>query len=115
MPQFEPTLLIIYLAQEDATEVKKLTKSDMVDFYAHFIAPISPARAKLVVHLVAQGTSTKTEEASTTEIVNEIVPTNDTKPFIITEVRDFKARLEASAGARPARELSEFEDSDAKL
>jgi insulysin len=40
---------------------------------------------------------------------------NGTTPILITDVRDFKASLVASSGARPVKCLSEFEEIDAKL
>ncbi|RTE67947.1 hypothetical protein BHE90_017676, partial [Fusarium euwallaceae] len=33
----------------------------------------------------------------------------------ITDVRVFKANLPASSGARPVKDVSEYEDTDAKL
>ncbi|KAK8089998.1 peptidase M16 inactive domain-containing protein [Apiospora hydei] len=102
-------------AQEDAAHVKRLTKSDMIDFYSAHIVPSAPTRAKLVVYLVAQGTSTKTHEAATPEKEPEIVPNNGTVPYLIEDVREYKSQLVASSGARPIRELCEFEDFDPKL
>ncbi|ORY69720.1 peptidase M16 inactive domain-containing protein [Pseudomassariella vexata] len=102
-------------AQEDAAHVKILTKSDMLEFYSTYIAPTSAVRAKLAVYLIARGTSPKSQEAPDADVGIEKVPTNGTEPLIITNVRDYKARLVASAGARPARELSEFEDLEPKL
>lgn len=91
----------------------------MIEFYTTYIVPTSPARAKLAVHLAAQGVSEKPKDAPAAEPEVKIeegpVPTNGTVPFIVEDVRDYKARLVASAGARPARELSEFEDTDSKL
>ncbi|KAK3939917.1 Metalloenzyme, LuxS/M16 peptidase-like protein [Diplogelasinospora grovesii] len=40
---------------------------------------------------------------------------NGTKPFFIEDVRTFKAGLVVSAGARPVKDLSEYEDLDPKL
>ena len=37
------------------------------------------------------------------------------QPILITDVRAFKASLVASAGARPARDITEYEEIDAKL
>ncbi|KAI1854932.1 hypothetical protein JX265_002571 [Neoarthrinium moseri] len=102
-------------SQEDAAAVKLLTKSDMIEFYTTYVAPTSPARAKLVVYLIAQGVSDKTKDAAVTDGEIQQVPGNGTEPYIVEDVRVFKSRLVASAGARPFKELSEFEDSDAKL
>ncbi|KAK8007143.1 alpha/beta-hydrolase [Apiospora arundinis] len=92
-------------AQEDATHVKQLTKSDMIDFYSAHILPSSPTRAKLVVYLEAQGTSTKTQEAASAEKEAETVPNNGTVPCSIKDVREYKSQLVASSGARPIRRL----------
>lgn len=40
---------------------------------------------------------------------------NGTTPVFIDDVRTFRASLPASNGARPLRDLSEYEDLDAKL
>ncbi|KAK6079970.1 peptidase M16 inactive domain-containing protein [Seiridium cupressi] len=101
-------------SQEDAAAVKSLTKTEMVEFYTTHIAPTSPLRAKLAVHLVAQGLGDKTKEASA-DGETETVPGNGTEPLVIEDVRDYKCRLVASAGARPIKELSEFEDLESKL
>jgi insulysin len=42
-------------AEADAAEIEKLTKKDIVDFFNTFMSPKSPSRAKLSVHLLAQG------------------------------------------------------------
>ena len=41
--------------QREAELVKSLTKTDMVDFYNTYISPASPRRARISVHLHAQG------------------------------------------------------------
>jgi insulysin len=115
LPCNEKRILTLCIAQEDAAAVKSLTKSEMVEFYTTYIIPASPQRAKLAVHLVAQGVSKKTEEAATTDGEAEQVPGNGSEPCVIENVRDYKAGLVASAGARPIKELNEFEDFDPKL
>ena len=102
-------------AQEDADQVKKLTKSEMIDYYARHILPSSPDRAKLVVYLVAQGISPKSKDAPAENGETETVPTNGTVPYVIQDVREYKSRMEVTVGARPVCELSEFEDIEAKL
>ncbi|KAH5216199.1 hypothetical protein HBI62_168920 [Parastagonospora nodorum] len=42
------------LADTDAENLDKITKKDMVDFYAQYISPSSSKRSKLSVHLQAQ-------------------------------------------------------------
>ncbi|KAI1096322.1 ubiquitin carboxyl-terminal hydrolase-like protein [Rostrohypoxylon terebratum] len=81
-------------AQRDAAQVKQLTKAEMVEFYSTYIKPTSPTRAKLVVQLVAQGIGPKVKEAE--ESSNGDTATiwsNGTEPFLIKNVRDYKARL----------------------
>ncbi|XDG00719.1 hypothetical protein ABKA04_000334 [Annulohypoxylon sp. FPYF3050] len=103
-------------AQRDAAQVKQLTKAEMVEFYSTYIKPTSPTRAKLVVQLVAQGIGPKVKEAE--ESSNGDTTTiwsNGTEPFLIKNVRDYKARLSVTAGARPIRALTDFEEIDSKL
>lgn len=40
---------------------------------------------------------------------------NGTKICFVKDIRDFKARLPVSAGARPVRDLTEYEELDPKL
>jgi insulysin len=102
-------------AQHDAAHVEKLTKPEMIDFYKTFIDPTSPSRAKLVVQLIAQGASSKPEEVDAKK--EKVTPpiSNGTKPVLITSVRDFKARMAATAGPHAVHDLSEFEELDSKL
>lgn len=88
----------------------------MIDFYKTFIDPTSPTRAKLVVQLIAQGASPKAEEADDAK-KDEVTPpiSNGTQPVLITSVRDYKARMAATAGPRSAHDMSEFEELDSKL
>ncbi|KAI0010148.1 LuxS/MPP-like metallohydrolase [Xylariaceae sp. FL0662B] len=108
-------------AQRDAVRVKELTKTEMVEFYNTYVNPTSPTRAKIVVQLIAQGTSPKSKELEETTKTNgdttdnSTNATNGTNPFIIRSVREYKARLSVTAGARPIRELGEFEEIDPKL
>jgi insulysin len=117
----------------DASHVKELTKKDMIEFFKHYISPDSPHRAKLAVHLLAQGTSAITGVEATvvagvkeleispkTEIlankVDSSAPSGTAaNPYIIENVREFKSRLAVSAGPQPIKDLSEFEELDSKL
>lgn len=120
----------------------------MIDFYKRYIHPESPARAKIAIHLIAQGTAPsavaaasttaeKTTKNATTLIEKGIsalglnktssdAPSsettngvkkdiNGTVPIAISDVRAFKASLQVSAGPVAVKDLSEFEDLDAKL
>lgn len=40
--------------EHDVAYIKPLKKSDMVEFFNHYIHPTSPSRAKLSVHMIAQ-------------------------------------------------------------
>ena len=125
----------------DANQVQALNKDDMIEFYSHFIHPTSPARSKVAVHLAAQTPGCSSESAANPiaaaiekgmkvlslnkdrqdqedgEIVGEIKKKegNGTTPFIITDVRDFKSKMQVSAGPQPVKHISEFEELDAKL
>jgi insulysin len=126
------------LAHQDAVHVKALTKTDMIDFYKHFILPSSPARSKLAIHLNARNSSPASNEkiSGATVVLEEgmkalglgtekkdkeademkvKVESNGTKPFVITDVREFKSKLQVSAGPQAVRDLSEFEELDSKL
>jgi insulysin len=128
------------IVHHDAAQIKSLTKADMISFYSHFIHPTSAARSKLAVHLIAQSTpSPETIEKPITaaiekgmkvlglnkdrqdqedgEIIGEIKKKegNGTTPFIITDVREFKSKMQVSAGPQPVKHISEFEELDAKL
>ena len=44
-----------FLSREhDVSHLKPLTKSDLIEFFSHYINPTSPSRAKLSVHMIAQ-------------------------------------------------------------
>ncbi|KAG9229732.1 Metalloenzyme, LuxS/M16 peptidase-like protein [Amylocarpus encephaloides] len=118
------------LTYEDAAQVKQLTKSEMIEFYEHFILPSSPARSKLAIHLNAQASDTTTTVKNGIKALGlnkdhkdnedgEIMPVhqegNGTTPYVITDVREFRSRLQVSAGPQPAKHISEFEELDSKL
>ena len=46
-----------YAAYHNAAHIQKLTKPDMLEFFLHYVAPKSPSRAKLSIHLRARGIS----------------------------------------------------------
>lgn len=54
---------------EGVAELKKLSKVDMQNFYREWIDPHSPTRAKLSVHMIAQGKAS--DENSTSQIPRE--------------------------------------------
>jgi insulysin len=108
--------------------VKALTKKDMVEFFEYYISPSSPSRAKLAVHLHAQGTSKKSLTSSVEGDLKGLKLTSDDKtkdeapvkgngttPYLIDDVRAFKSKLGVTPGPQPVRDLSEFEETDSKL
>jgi len=108
----------------------------MIQFFNQFIQPTSPARSKLAIHLNAQGTADGDMSIVTAAVEKgikalglnkdkkdsedgEVVPVkaegNGTTPYIITDVREFKSKLQVSAGPQPVKHISEFEELDSKL
>ena len=56
-----------FLSREhDVSHLKPLTRSDLIEFFNHYIHPTSPSRAKLSVHMIAQ--------ASPKEVAGNISP-----------------------------------------
>jgi insulysin len=114
--------------------MEPLTKDDMIDFYKKHIDPNSPTRTKAAVHLAAQsdtkaapngtpemnGTVPESEirgGASTSTADGACVGTgpSDSKTVVIEDVKAFKASMPLTAGVRPIKDLSEFEELEAKL
>lgn len=104
----------------------------MIEFYNHYILPASPARSKLAVHLNAQTPAEADEDldvgaaekgvktlALKDNYNGEIVPVkeeiNRTTPYVITDVREFRSKLQISAGPQAVKDISEFEELDSKL
>lgn len=123
------------IVHQDAVNIKLLTKADMIGFFKHYIDPSSPARAKIAVHLNAQPQEPK--ETGVTAVIEKGLHAlglnkdkkdeedgeavvverqgNGTIPFVITDVREFKAKLQVSAGPQPVKHISEFEELSTKL
>jgi len=101
----------------------------MVDYYELHMSPTSPHRAKAAVWLVAQTTPEDSTAKLADAVANGVKDKDDTtstasserklptikEAEVIEDVRDFKARMPLSEGARPAKDLSEFEDLEPKL
>jgi insulysin len=127
-----------FLVHHDAAHIKALTKADMIEFFKEYILPSSSARSKLAVHLNAQAvTETETKDTGVVavvekglkalglnkdkkdeedgEVVSVKVEGNGTTPFVITDVREFKSKMQISAGPQPVKHISEFEELDSKL
>lgn len=66
-----------FLAREhDVSHLKPLTKSDIIDFYNHYINPTSSSRAKLSVHMIAQ--------SSPKQVAGNISPTEQKDKLVAT-------------------------------
>jgi insulysin len=104
----------------------------MIEYYNHYILPASPARSKLAIHLNAQTLGDVHELTSVTALENGIKPLglrdghngeiapvkeeiNRTTPYVITDVREFRSKLQISAGPQAVKHISEFEELDSKL
>lgn len=68
-----------------------------------------------VAQVVAAAHDPKTGPKVNGDAVSDEGPKEEPQPEIITDVRSFRASLQATGGARPAKDLSEYEDLDAKL
>ena len=107
----------------DVEHIEPLSKQDLIDFYDEHLDPSSDKRAKAAVWLLAQSTSeeavgktessVKDDTASTTSSERKLPPIKEAE--VIEDVRAFKARMPLSEGARPVKDLSEFEELEPKL
>ncbi|KHO10570.1 a-pheromone processing metallopeptidase Ste23 [Metarhizium robertsii ARSEF 23] len=142
--------------QGDAALIQPLTKSEMIEFYNSYFHPSSTTRARLSVHLEAQGAGnldTKVigvlkengpedipqekrqsvhllrsylegEMKKSSDALNSVIEgikklglsQDDQGEAVggqgISDVRDFKAGLCVSAGAKAVKQISEFEETD---
>ncbi len=108
----------------------------MIEYYNQFIHPSSPSRSKLAIHLNAQspasdGTSAVSaivdksikalglnkdhKDQEDGEAIEVKIEGNGTTPYVITDVREFKSKLQVSPGPQPVKHISEFEELDSKL
>lgn len=105
----------------------------MIEFYNHYIHPTSPARSKLAIHLIAQTPGEVEEKTGVSAVVEKGMKTlglkdvhngetapveeeiNRTTPYVITDVREFRSKLQISAGPQAVKHISEFEELDSKL
>ncbi|KAK2595763.1 metalloprotease [Conoideocrella luteorostrata] len=98
--------------QQDAAYVKTLARSEMRQFFNTYLSPSSTTRGRISVHLRARGAG-EVDTKMANGLTNGISAVDSAQE--ITDVRQFKAGLLPSPGPRPAKEISEFEESDAKL
>ncbi|KAH7303590.1 Metalloenzyme, LuxS/M16 peptidase-like protein [Stachybotrys elegans] len=103
----------------DAAHIKPLTKADMQEFYNRYLSPASKTRARISVHLHARGTSELGKKGLGLKQTSDEANAADTAvngssaaetAVEITDVRRYKASLQATAGARPWKPISDFED-----
>lgn len=87
----------------------------------------------MAIHLNAQGTSNGLEQTAVTSALEkdlqalglkdtnkgEVAPVkeeiNRTTPYVVTDVREFRSKLQISAGPQAVKHISEFEELDSKL
>lgn len=105
-----------------------MTKAQVLECFKKHLSPHSPERARLSVRLYAQGRGKDTaegdKEAKTSDEATGLEDSPETsaraKSIIeeaveIEDVHAFKASLAATPGARPVKDFSEYEETDAKL
>jgi hypothetical protein len=93
----------------------------MINFYTYYIHPSSTARSKLAIHLNAQTPATSGVTAALEKGMSAIgldkeskseesgeVQGNGTTPFVIKDVREFKAQCLVSPGPHPVKHISEY-------
>jgi insulysin len=95
----------------------------MIEYYDYFILPASPSRSKLAIYLNAQTPAENTDVATAVENFTdkdnrdgEIVPVkgeiNRTTPYVITDVTEFRSKMQFSIGPQPVKHISEFKELD---
>lgn len=98
---------------DDVEHLRALTKEDMVTFFDNYIDPSSSLRAKISVHLEAQKSASIAPGDAAQE--KEAKSNSSSQATIIEDVHAFKSSLALSAGARPVKDLSVYEDLVPKL
>jgi insulysin len=112
----------VRIVQRDVEALEPLSKNDIIEFFNTNFSPSSEQRAKVSVHLIAQGSSvaatTEDAGAAPSPVVTGEVAARDNStqlPVRIQDVKAFKASLALSAGLQPVKDITEFEDLGAKL
>lgn len=84
--------------EHDVHHIEKLNKEDLIKFFDHYISPSSKSRAKLAIHLVAQGAPSTVIESAPTDAKPELMLEALTKLFkahsIDTDMKKLGAQLE---------------------
>jgi insulysin len=82
----------------DVYQIDRLTKEGLIKFFDHYISPDSKARAKIAIHLVAQGAPSSVVESTPLGAKNEMMLEALTKLFkahsIDTDVKKLGSQLE---------------------
>ncbi|KAF1942302.1 LuxS/MPP-like metallohydrolase [Clathrospora elynae] len=103
-------------ADDDAQTIEKVSKQDMVDFYAHYISTSSAQRAKLSVHLQAQA---KAKEPSLDEKKTAAVAALKiilTEHKITSNEEVFQTRIkDVSSGEAISESVASYLTEDLKL
>ena len=102
-----------------------MTKAQVLECFNKYLSPASSERARLSVYLYAQGRGQDEgkEVSPQEEVTTEKEQTDDAangktavdEAIEIHDVYGYKASLAATPGACPVKDLSEYEDTDAKL
>ncbi|KAI5279282.1 Insulinase (Peptidase M16), partial [Ascosphaera aggregata] len=113
--------------EEDAEQVRFLTKQSMIDFYRQYIDPASSSRAKVSIHMVARGKAENKDGAAggagdefaakgkRSETTGTTIEGKESTPVYIKNVPDFKARHIVTASPSPLKYLCYFEELASKL
>lgn len=84
--------------EHDVHHIERLNKEDLIKFFDHYISPASNSRAKLAIHLVAQGAPSTVIESAPAGAKNELMLEALTKLFkahnIDTDIKKLGAHLE---------------------
>ncbi|KUJ07335.1 uncharacterized protein LY89DRAFT_766505 [Mollisia scopiformis] len=105
------------LSKEDAAAVNLLTQPDMIEFFERCIDPASPERAKIVIHMNPQNSTTDgpmtvsgrldgEEENMAIHVGHQ---GNGTLLKVIPDVADFQSRMPFSCGFQPVKDFKQFE------
>ncbi|KAF4965839.1 hypothetical protein FSARC_6403 [Fusarium sarcochroum] len=102
------------LAQSDAAQIKLLTKPEVAEFYNRHLNPTSKQRARLSIHLEAQGKAEgvdKRQEEAQKKADEEPSSGDAVKTAkVITNVEGYKAGFTASSGAKAINDIRDYED-----
>lgn len=108
---------IIKLLEDSGIEEVPQEKRQSVDLLRSYVGDgqkmAEDTLDKLISQVKDMGLSQQSQSEAANGSTNGLSAVDTAQE--ITDVRQFKAGLQASSGARPVKQLSEFEESDAKL